>query len=438
MKKNFLVTELRLSDWPVSLQPFWQNVKAVNDPFIRYKTILIAIVCYAVLSPRLRVMYYYNYVVSMILLNLLCIGPSGKGKSIVRFIVNMLIHLLFDIDDKERDIENEWKRRNKGKTKKEEEPLVCYRIFQKFTLPQAVKLEDNIRHRFGDILPFFLTADELGSFIENKRGNTEFASVGRTAYNLGEIYSRDTLYADGHNARVDICWNSVVCGQEFALSKYITKEGLLLGDASRQIIIKLGEGIGDEAPRMLPFTAEQEQCINDTINRLMAETFTPDGQLQPTHEVDMSWLDKDVKGWCDWQREIIDKSPSRAHDSFYGRASESAFRIATIVYHLFGEDPTKQKNVRRIYFFFAKYILDGIMAQWGKAYEAAMPKEIEATLARPTLYDSISKRFTRSQLTETINNLGLNTAARKVIYKWKQRKWIYEVDDAPDTYEKIY
>ena len=441
MKNYFIVSKLTASDFPAAVKPFWTNAKSAADALISVKYVIIALICYSALSPRLRVKYHYNLTMSMILLNLLCIGPSGKGKKVVHYIVDIILKLFFERDDKERDIENEYKRKNKQKgsnQKKDEEPLWAYRILQKFTLPVAVKLADNIKRRYGDILPFFLYADELGAFTENKRGSAEFPAVSRTAYNMGEIYSRDTLYEGGYNGRVDICWNSIMCGQEVALAKYITKEGLLMGDGSRQIIFSMGEELGEEAPTMKPFTAEQQIFISDAVNRLMKETFTEDDQLQPTHEVDMNWLNKDVVAWCDQQRVIISKSGSHAHDSFYGRSSESAFRLATILYHLWGEDKTKQKKVRKCYYYFAQFILDGLMKRWGKAYESALPKEKEATVGTPTLYDSAPKRFTRTWLTEEITKRELTTTARQFIYKWKQKNWIFEVEGESDTYEKIY
>ena len=441
MKKPIVVTKLTAADFPAAVRPYWTNAKSKVDSLIQIKGVILAITCYVVLAPRLRVKYYYNYFMSMILLNILAIGPTGKGKTFVNYIVGTILYLLNERDEKERSIEKNYKRENKRKgsnQKKDEEPLWAYRILQKFTLPVAVKLADNIQLRYGDLLPFFLHANETGAFTENKRGSAEFSAVARSAYNMGEKYSRDTLYDGGYNACVDICWNSIICGQEVSLSKYITKDGLLMGDASRHIIFMLGEDLGEEAPRMDYLTNEQQLHVNDAINRLMKETFTDDDKLMPIHEVDMSWINKDVICWCDHQREIINKSGSRAQDSFYGRASESAFRLATMLYHLWGEDPKRQRNVRRCYYYFAQFILDGLMNQWGQQFEAAIPKDKETTINRPTLYDSLSKRFTRTQLCEKINELGISTAARKFIYKWLQKKWIFEVEGEPDTYERIY
>ncbi len=443
MKKNIIqVRDLVASDFPACVRPFYVNAKSAIDSNIGIKMAIVATVCYGALSPRLRVKYYYNYFISMILLNVLVITPTGKGKTIVRFIVNMLMKLLFDFDRKERTILAEWKKENKRKAanaKKDAEPNVAIRHLQKFTLPIAVKYADMIRLKYGDNLPFFISADELGSVTENKKATKEFASVARTAYNMGEEYVRDTLYEGGYNGNVDICWNSVLCGQPDSVTQYITKEGVRLGDASRQILITMGDEVGSEPPKLKTFTQEQMQTIDDTIHRLWRNTFIDD-HLQPTHEVNMSWIDKDVIEWCNQQREIIDKSQSKAHDSFYGRASESAFRLATILYYLWGEDKTKQKKVRKCYYFFAQFILNSIMKQLGKQYEAGEPKDEEETLGRPTLYDSLPKRFTRKMLAEKMKELGIKSASRKSIHIWKtKRHRIFEVEgEAEETYEKLY
>lgn len=443
MKKNIIqVRDLVASDFPACVKPFYVNAKSAIDTNIGIKMAIVATVCYGALSPRLRVKYYYNYFISMILLNALVISPTGKGKSIIRIIVNMIMKLLFDFDKKERTILAEWKKENKRKAanaKKDAEPNVAIRHLQKFTLPIAVKYADMIRLKYGDILPFFVSADELGSVTENKKGTKEFASVARTAYNMGEEYVRDTLYEGGYNGNVDICWNSVLCGQPDSVEQYITKEGVRLGDASRQILITMGDEVGSEPPKLKTFTQEQMQTIDDTIHRLWRNTFIDD-HLQPTHEVNMSWLNKDVVDWCNQQREIIDKSQSKAHDSFYGRASESAFRLATILYYLWGENKTKQKKVRKCYYFFAQFILNGIMKQWGKQYEAGETKDEEETLGRPTLYDSLPKRFTRKMLAEKMKELGIKSAPRKSIHIWKtKRHWIFEIEgETEETYEKLY
>lgn len=428
-------------DFPPAVRPFWENVP--SDKNLRDALVLTAIVCYCGLAPRLRVKYTYDnaMLLSMLLLNLLVIGPSGSGKSAIRWAVNLLMNAQILRDTEERRRLRAYKEMSKKEREKAQEPLVVIRFLQKFTLPVVVKYADVIHRRYKDWLSFFLYGDELAAFTANRSGSSDFQAVARTAYALGETYSRDTLYQDGYNAMVDILWNSVICGQEQALDKYITKDGIVLGDAGRQILIKLDDTLGEDAPTIRPLSQQQQRDINLTVARLMAETFTDDDQLMPTHIVDMEWLDKDVKQWCGQVREQILKTGSRAMDSFYVRASTSAFRIATMLYHLWGEGDAEnfeatRKKVRHCYFYFAQLILDAAMTQWGQEYEAAMPKDKENTAKKPTLYDLMPKRWTRDQLREMVVKQELGTPVRTFIFKWLKKKWIYEVEK--DVYEKLY
>ena len=432
------VSNLASEDWAPPVRVFFDNLE--DNPPLRLALSVTATVCYSALSPRLRVKYPYDTDLSMLLVNLLIIGFSGAGKGTVRKVVFIIMKMLIEREMEERRIYREAleanKRRNANKDK-DKEPLVAIRFLQSFTLPVVVKYCDHMHRRYGDWLSFFLFGNELGSFIENKRNKADFQAVSRCAYNLGELYSRDTLYEAGYNGLVDICWNSVICGQEQSLHEYIDKKGVVVGDAGRQIVIKLRDSLGEKPPVFHPLTDEQQKIVDTTVKKLMEETFTDDDKLQPIHVVDMSWLDENVKDWCSWQRFDVIKTGSRAQNSFYVRASVSAFRLCTMLYHLWGETEESKEHVRRCYYAFANYILDKLVQEFGQIYESAMPKEKECT-AKIYLYDQMPRKFTRKQLSEKIAELELGTAARQFLYKWKKANLIWKVEEEEDTYEKIY
>lgn len=440
-----VVKKLMAGDLPPAVRPFFENLKAEDA---RMVSLLTALTCYSGLSSRLRAQYYYDHPgeVTIPLVNLLICGRSGIGKSLVNFIVKRLMQKQINFEFEERRKAREYKEQakristgKKGKAKVEdlgEEPLVAVRFMQKFTLPAAVKYCDFMFRKYGDWMPFFLYGSELGSFIENRRGSSEFQAVARTAFSADEMYSRDTMYQDGYNAVVNITWSSVIACQEQALDKYINSEGVVLGDAGRQMLVKLEDRLGEDRERISPFTAQEQQTIDAMIDQLMAETYTADFRLMPTHWVDMQWLDKDVKRWCDQTREQIIKSGSRAMDSFYVRAAVSAFRLCLVLFHLWGETEESKKHVRRCFYFFAQFILNGQMEQWGKVYEAEMPAEDEDNEKKKPLYERLEKRFTRADLREMVLKEKLGTPARIFIYKWLDKRWIYEVEK--DVYEKLY
>ena len=86
----------------------------------------------------------------------------------------------------------------------------------------------------------------------------------------------------------------------------------------------------------------------------------------------------------------------------------------------------------------AQYILDGLMAKWGRRYEQMHKNEDHEDSARVPLYDQLPMRFTRDQLREMVVKLDLSCPVRTFIFKWKRAKLIYEVKGEKDVYEKNY
>lgn len=424
-------------DLPPALRPFYENFGTADDQDVKMMTTLAALVCYCALMPRVRTKYVYDFGISMLLVNLLCVAPSGKGKSMVRFIVERLMGQVIKRDQAERERLREYKEAQKRKSedeKTQEEPLVSIRFLQKFTLPVVVKYCHLSYRRYGDWMPFFLYGDEMGSFVENRRNSSEFQSVARTAFSLGETYSRDTLYDAGYNALVDCNWCSVICGQEPALAKYINKDGVVLGDAGRQVLAKLNERLGEDAIPFRPFTDEQNRIIDETIDRLMNETYSPDDRLMPIRFVEMGWINKTVREWCNSVREEIIKTGSLAMDSFYVRSSVSSFRLSTGLFRLWDEKPSNQRHVKRFYQAIAQFILDAQMAQWSETYESALPKK-EDQEKKPTFFDLMPEQFTRDQLRAMVKKEDRGTPTRIFIYKWLKKNWIRETEK--DVFEKV-
>ena len=84
----------------------------------------------------------------------------------------------------------------------------------------------------------------------------------------------------------------------------------------------------------------------------------------------------------------------------------------------------------------AQYILDGLMAKWGKQYEQLQRGDCEDEGSRVTLYDQLPKQFSRDQLRELIVKLDLSTPERVFICKWKKVKLIRQPDSNVEVYEK--
>ena len=95
-----------------------------------------------------------------------------------------------------------------------------------------------------------------------------------------------------------------------------------------------------------------------------------------------------------------------------------------------------QRHVAKFYRFMATYILDGLLARWGRQYEQMHKTDETDDGGKMPLYDQLPTQFSRDQLRELIVKLDLSTPARIFISKWKRAKLIYE-SETKDIYTEI-
>jgi hypothetical protein len=293
--------------------------------------------------------------------------------------------------------------------------------------------------KYGEPLAFFFFNEELATMTEsNKRAFADLNTLDRLAYDIGAEYGSDSLSEASYNADVDIIYCSLFCGTQNALNEYINKRAIEGGNCTRKILTRIDEEIlGEDAPQFRPQTREERITVEQMVDRLMDETYNEDDLLQPVHEVPMEWMNSTVKRWCHQQRMMVLKTGSRAHNCFYKRSSVSAWRMAVLLYHLWGEQETARSKVIRFYRFMAQYILDGLLAQWGTRYDDMHRIDAEAVAPlRVTLYDQTPDEFTYDQLKELCTKLGL-APGRSFLAKWKKAKLISQPDPEVKRYVKI-
>ena len=377
-----------------------------------------------------------------LLVQLLVIGEPGSGKSFTRPIVKQIMRQLKLKDFEQKRIEQAYQELKKtaSKTAKlPDEPLTAIRNLQTITRAKLVKRADMFIRKYGEPLAFFFFNEELATMTEsNKRAFADLNTMDRLAYDLGAEFGSDSLSEASYNADVDIIYCSLFCGTQNALDEYINKRAIEGGNCTRKIITRIDEDLlGEDAPRFRTQTAAERSIVEGMVNRLMDETYTDDDLLQPIHEVPMDWMEGSVKRWCQEQRMVVLKTGSRAHNCFYKRSSVSAWRMSVLLYHLWGEQKSARSKVIRFYRFMARYILDGLMAQWGSRYDDMHRIDAEAAVnQRVTLYDQTPDEFTYDQLKELCMKLGL-APGRSFLAKWKKAKLIQQPDPEVKRYVKI-
>ena len=429
---------LQASDLPPAVRVFWDTAPEA----FRIPAMLASITCYCALATRVRAKYVYDIELHALLVQLIVLGEPGSGKSFTRPIVKQLMRQLKLKDFEQKRVEQAYMELKKTASKNKtlpEEPLTAIRNLQTITRAKLVKRADMFIRKYGEPLAFFFFNEELATMTEsNKRAFADLNTLDRLAYDIGAEYGSDSLSEASYNADVDIIYCSLFCGTQNALNEYINKRAIEGGNCTRKILTRIDEEIlGEDAPQFRPQTREERITVEQMVDRLMDETYNEDDLLQPVHEVPMEWMNSTVKRWCHQQRMVVLKTGSRAHNCFYKRSSVSAWRMAVLLYHLWGEQETARSKVIRFYRFMAQYILDGLLAQWGTRYDDM--HRIDAEVAAPlrvTLYDQTPDEFTYDQLKELCTKLGL-APGRSFLAKWKKAKLISQPDPEVKRYVKI-
>ena len=433
---------INASNLPPALRVFWNTAP---EPF-RIAAILTALDCYCALGTRIRANYVYDLEPHALLIQLLVLGEPGSGKSFTRPIVRQLLRPLKLKDMEQKRIEQAYNELRKTAAKNKQlpdEPITCTRNLQTITRAKLVKRADMFIRKYGEPLAFFFFNEELATMTEsNRRAFADLNTMDRLAYDLGAEYGSDTLSDASYNADVDIIYCSLFCGTDNALDEYINKRAIEGGNCTRKILTRIDEDVlGEDAPVFRQQTPEERELITKTVARLMDETYTDDDLLQPVIQLDMQWLESSVRKWCSEQRTIVLKTGSRSHNCFYKRSSVSAWRLTCMLYHLWtmeGCNDAIKRHCIHFYRFMAQYILDGLLAQWGRQYDEMHKHDDDVSRAPVTpLYDQIPQQFTRDQLQELCTKLGLSPA-RVFLHKWKKAKLIHQPETNQEVYVKNY
>ena len=420
-----------------------------NAPKSRKTAAFIATIApLCAMSSRVRLHYYYDSRPSALLLQVLIEGPQSSGKSFAADIESLIMDDTLKARDKAmRRLEQEYrdkKKRRKANEKLEEEPETTIRVVPP-TISKTVltKRADMYERVFGDTLTFWMFAEELAQVTDaGKNGYSNLRTIMRTAYDLGSQFGIDFASDNSYSAIVDINICSMFCATPSAIDDYFDKKAIEGGNITRTILCRLDESIGEDGAIFTPYTPEQKAHIDRMLKRLMDETYDNDGGLMPVVNLDTAWLDKTVCAWVRSKGEEASLSGNRALDVFRKRSSVSAFRVASLcqyLYELEGKLSTQviQKRVRQIYLYMADYILDGMMARWGKRFEELNTKRDRENKPGPktVLFDLLTETFNRDQLRAMIEQQGMTTPVKVFVCQWKKMRVIEEVE--PDVYKKL-
>ena len=406
-------------------------------------TLIASVAPLGCLATRLRFHYTFDQgPMACLLQTIICSEQSG-GKSFARHVENVIMAKQKQRDNEQRRQEQAYRELKQSASKAEKLPdppktaIICCPV--SISIAQLIKRADSPVRLFGTPLTLWTFTEELATATEtNRRAFSNIKSIQRTAYDLGSEYGVDYLSDASYSATVDILYNTMYCTTPSALDEYMDRKAIEGGNITRTIVYDLGSQLGDEAPIFKRLTPRQQRTIDRTIDRMMADTYSPEGGIQPEKWIDMSWLDEEVRQWCAAKNLEAVKTGSTALGVFFKRSSVSAFRIAALCQYLYGIEQAHgvRKKVRQIYLAMAEQILRGMLEKWGKRFEELQAKRIELTApVRRDLFGNLPKDFNRELLRETIKRLELVTPDWVFLSKWNARGLIRRI--SKNQFQKI-
>ena len=393
------------------------------------------------LATRVRLKYYYDCQrVSALLLQVIIEAPQSCGKQFAADIEHLLMdHTLKAHDEEQRLAEQKFRERRHNRSqneKLEDEPKTTIRVIPAtISKTVLVKRTDYYKRILGDVLTFWMFAEELAQVTDaGKQGYSNLRTIMRTAYDFGSTFGMDFASDNSYSAIVDINICSMFCATSSALDEYLDKRAIEGGNVTRTVLCQLEDQIGADGAMFKPYTSEQLQTINSTLQKMMADTYTPEGALKDEFFLDTSWIERDVRRWCQQKGKEALQTGSSALDIFRKRASVSAFRIMALCYYLYllesDDKQQAQRRCRKLYLFMADYILKMLLRRWGKMFEDLQVRRVDLTAdtGRPKLIDRLPREFSRDQLRALISEAQVATPDRVLVSQWKANHWIEETE----------
>lgn len=439
------VTTLKGSDLPAFLRVFW-DIAPIR---FRVSVVIIAAAIFSALLPRLKFKDVFQpHAFHLVLLHVLLIMPPSSGKSFIRFLFKRIAYPLSELDRAERDRLQEWKEKkvSAGSKAIEKRPQTVLRVLQSFTRAAVLRLAVTAERRFGCPVPFLCFTEELRTFADsNKREQGALKTISCIAFDPGATYTSDTSWEGGCDGEADICWSSVMACTPEVERHFNGEDSLLAGETSRQILLSFDDQIGQEPPVFQSMSQEQNELVDAEIMRAMDASYSPDRQsLQPEIWLDMSFLDNDIRSWCEAQRCEVLLSGSRARSMMYPRSSVNAVRICSLLMWMWSAPGVKEsresieRKVRRCYYFFADFCLQSMLERHGQRYEQLKNKfSSETGQCKTTLFDSLPNEFSLAQMQEAMLKLGLKSPANVMLSQYKRKRFVHH-DKERDLYIKNF
>lgn len=431
--------------WPTGLR----EPIMTAPPRYQFAAAVMSVLSLCVYAPRLRMKYCFDLVPHAALLQCLVYAEQSGNKTKLIGIVKMLIKKIAQRDDQQLCIEQDYREEcNRQRDNKPVRPHITkIKLSPVISRTELLTRVNDIYRKYGDTLTHFMFDEEIQIAIEsNKREFSSNRVVYRLGYDYGSSIAQD--YSTSLSAEVDFRLVLIFFGTPEAMKRYMNRTEIEAGSMSRTIVVHLPDE--DNAPPFRLMTPSEQQAVDRVLDTLLSRTYVTEQtdkgvkeSLADEEYIDLSWLDRDVKKWCDQRVAEYHITGSKALRVCYRRASVSAFRFTGLVAYLYLLDPNRpatwQRLCRKIYIYMANYILDAMLAEYGAIYEdIKAAADSDKSAIQPSLYDSCPEEFSYDFFKQLVEERGGTKRATEYLSIWKKKGWITQTvtDDGVKMFRK--
>ena len=374
-------------------------------------------------------------------------APPGTGKGFVERFMDMLFEDLRLRDYIQSERENVYLRamnRKGDNDKAPDAPHTSLRIIP----PKNSEAEFLQKQRDNHGYHMFTYAAEMDSWAKGVRaagGNKD--DMVRIAWDNG-LYGQQFKAVNTFKGQVRLYWNVLITGTIAQLESYfknvenglVTRCSFTSIDNQEFVEPPVWKSINKKG--MAVIKKFMERCDRRTytepcnINIFDLETINDDDfdkevdwrfNFRERQTVDMEWIMPTLRKF---QKEQIAQAAldvDRARDVFRRRVGVRGFRLALMCYGLW-ETP-RESDLKKCIPFIEWWMnkdITNMLKLWGAKYNE-QAEENPVTVQR-TVFDSLGKEFTKSDVFNVCIKQGIKTPVRRIIYEWSKMGYIEKLD----------
>lgn len=352
-------------------------------------------------------------------------AEQASGKSFTRRLVDVVLHQLRDADAAARAVENAYRLELRRKKNAKEQPVDPRAVIR--LVPASVSVAKLLqRLDYADGKHIFSFAEELDTVIKSNQGGawSQKSDIYRNAFDNAE-YGQDYMSENSYSATVRVFYNLLFLGTPRQTRRFF--QDVENGLVSRCCFAQLPDGFGQAMPVMGALSDAQREDLQRQLSTLAAVN----------GEVSADFLLPPLNAWLEEQRTLALKENNRARDIFRKRAAVMGFRAAAMLVPLYVRSGKNQALLRDFALYIAQLVLRNQLSFAGEKLNALLNSAPSDKTRSAQLFDSLSGRFTLSDLSAALAKSGMKSPARTLVYLWQKNGFIEKSGFEKNTYMKI-